>query len=166
MPVQNINRQMQYGYSTSSTRRTVTARVRLVRRSRLSWRPLLHQQFDLVGRELTPFLWLQRVIPQGPDSRTPQLDHRVTNQVKHSPDLLILSFVKQNLKPGVGFRLAQFPDLCRGRARSVFQSDAAPQTFNRLLPWYALHFSFVDFFDLVACGGYEICELAVIGQQQ
>ena len=105
------------------------------------------------------------IIPQESNARTPQLDNRVSDEIKHSPDLLVLSFVKQNLKPGIGFCFAQLPDFCRSRARAVLQCYTAPQAFDRLVLWDALHFCFIHFVHLVACGGDEIGD-TIIGQQQ
>src|SRR4030081_844866 len=106
MPVQTITVRSACWYSTSLARRTVTGRMRLVCGLCFISRSLPHEEFDFVVRETAPPLWLQFVIPQKSDARTPQLDHRVSDEFKHSADLLVLPFVKQNLKPGVGFRLA------------------------------------------------------------
>src|SRR4030095_3093538 len=81
-------------------------------------------------------------------------------------DLLVLSFVKENFKPGVVFRLANFSNLCRGRARAILECHASTQSFNRLLVRNSLQLSFIDFFYFVTSGRHEIGEFTVIGQKQ
>src|SRR5947208_4077332 len=108
-------------------------------------------------------LWLQLIVAQRSNARTAQLDHRMSDQIKHAAYLLVLSFVKQDFKPGVVFRLTYFPDLRRRGARTVVERHAASQAFYSLLVWNPLHFSFINFFDFVASRGDEVCEVAIVG---
>src|SRR5713101_4804651 len=90
----------------------------------------------------------------------------MTNEIKHAPYLLVLPFMQDDLKPGVGLCFINALDFCRRRSRPIFERDTASQTLNRLLRGHTFHLCFVNFLDFVARGGDEVCKLAIVRQQQ
>src|ERR1700682_3893501 len=90
----------------------------------------------------------------------------MSDKIKHAPYLLVLSFMQDDLKPAVGLCFINAFDFCRRRVCSIFKRDTASQSLYRLLGGYALHFCLVNFLNLVARGGDEVCKLAIVRQQQ
>ena len=90
----------------------------------------------------------------------------MTDQLKHPSHLLVTSLVQQHFVPCVGLRLVQLRDLCGRRACAVFERDSASQSFDTAVSRHAFNFDFIDFLDAVASGGYVVCEVAIVREQQ
>src|SRR5690348_141900 len=90
----------------------------------------------------------------------------MTNQLKHATYLLVATLMKHDFIPRVCFSLTYLLDLRGGSAGAILERNAAPQSFNRSVGRHAFHLHFVNFFNLITRGSYEVGELAVVGEQQ
>ena len=78
------------------------------------------------------------------------------DQIKHPPDLLVASLVKQDFEPCVRLRFIQFRDL-RGRgSRSIFKCNSTTQSLYASLQWHAFNFHFINFFYPISRGSDEV----------
>src|SRR5215204_5598987 len=106
-------------------------------------------------------LGLEIIVTQRADLRSPQLDYRVSDEIKHAANLLVLAFMQDDFVPRVVFSLTNAANFCRSGSRTVVKRNPAPQAFDRLLFRKTLYLRLVDFLHLVASGANEVCEVAV-----
>src|SRR5215471_21535885 len=90
----------------------------------------------------------------------------MANCIEHPANLLIPAFEQSHFEPGVGVTLPQ-PAYFSASSPLVFANpDTTAQALNGLVRGHAFYFRLIDLRDLVPRGSNDICQFAVIRQQQ
>src|SRR5258706_1298806 len=141
-------------------------RPHILRRRRDFPGPRILQSFDFNVGQRTPLAGRQEFIIQKSDADSLQLGNRMPNSVKHAADLLIAALMQSNFKPAVGFGRSQLANFRRGSALPFGDRNTAPQSLHGVVSRHPFDFHFVDLRDLIPGGGYDVGEVAVVGEQQ
>src|SRR6266498_838816 len=90
----------------------------------------------------------------------------MTDSVEHAANLLIATFMKNDLEPRVFIARAQLLNLRWLGAFPFSNGDTTTQALNRVVRRQALHLNLINLGDAILRRGYDVSKVPVIRQQQ